>query len=170
MHPQITLNAVRLRELYSRLNEEFRKSPHSPEHHAACEAFHEAYDSLAFPGGLRLGLDKLRDSDPEAVASAIAYLEAEPRFFRSGYIKETILRRMKQCSFSDAQQALLAKLIVHSIDQGGRREHVGYSRLAGVIHPTALVSDVQTRLMSPDAEVARRARDVWHALESRHEV
>jgi hypothetical protein len=95
MRGSIASNAQRIRQLYQRINETFQDKPHGPEHHAACKQFHE-YDLLAFPGGLEAGLERLKHPDLEIVEATVQFLEADPRFLRSGYIKETLLRRLNQ--------------------------------------------------------------------------
>jgi hypothetical protein len=156
----IAENARRLRELYSCTHCD------GPEYHAACAAFHAQYDSLAFPGGLADGLRKLRACDRSTVETVIDFLEEDPRFFRSGYIKETMLRRLKACPLLDRQKRRLVRLVIRSMDGGGRREFQGYSRLAPVVLSDGLLESVRVRLTSNDAEVARRAALILRVLKS----
>lgn len=164
----ISADASRLRQLRDRIRESFRKQPHGQEHHTACAQFHREYDSLAFPGGLKAGLDRLKQRDAEAVESAIQFLEIDPRFLYSGYIKEELLRRLKHCELTAQQQTRLARLIIRSMDHGGRREFRGYSRLVRRIHPPAVLNAVRERLSSPDPEQVRRAQAVQQVLRSNH--
>ncbi len=168
MQGSIACNAARLRQLHERIHETFQARPHGPEHHAACDEFHKAYDSMAFPGGLSAGLKRLKNSDPEAVELALQFLQADPYFFGSGYIKENILRQFKRFPLTKDQHLRLAALIVRSIDGGGRREFRGYSRLARKIHPESLLEAVNTRLPSSNPEVVLRAKAVLHVLDSNH--
>jgi hypothetical protein len=144
--------------------------PNGPEHRNACEEFHGNYDSLAFPGGLSSGLERLASSDPEAVELAIQYLEFDLRFFRSGYIKEKFLRCLKHCDLTEHQLRRIEIMIVRSMDSGGRREFDGFSRLARVAYSQSLVDAVKMRQLSPDPEVNRRANAVMHVFESNHLV
>jgi hypothetical protein len=164
----IDSSAAHIRQLHDRIDETFRAHPHGPEHHAACDEFHRAYDSLAFPGGLSAGMEGLQNADPEAIELAVQFLQADPRFFRSGYIKETILHRLKRSPLTKDQQSRLAELIVRSVDGGGQREFKGYSRLARRIHPPAMLEAVNARLSSPSPEVVPRAKAVLHVLDSNH--
>ena len=163
----ISYNAARLRELNARVMEAFSRKPHGPEHKVACEAFHAQYDQLAFPGGLERGLALLSEKDPDTVDTAIAFLEADPRFFRSGYIKEKLLSRLKHVALSQHQVKRLGRLAIRSVDSGGRREFHGYARLAGALHAHAIAEAMHERQSSRDPEVARRAREVLHVLASR---
>ncbi|MCY2932086.1 MAG: hypothetical protein NTV86_21855 [Planctomycetota bacterium] len=166
MASTIEHNATRIRELHERMRETFRLKPHGAEHHAACEEFHRRYDELAFPGGLKQGLALLGKNDSAAVAAAVAFLVADPRFFRSGYIKETILRRLKHVTLSKGHGEKLVRLAIASLDRGGRREYHGYARLAGALQCPALAQAAQARRESPDGEVRRRALEMLHVMQS----
>src|SRR4051794_17207085 len=93
--PVIAAHASRLRELHDAVHRCFREQPHGPAHRAACAEFHARYDALAFPGGLRDGLRRLKELDAGAVEAAIQFLEEDPWFYRSGYVKEEIAGRLK---------------------------------------------------------------------------
>ena len=164
----IASNAVRLRELKDRVDRTFSTMPHGTEHHQACNEFYDNYDSLAFPGGLEVGLEQLARFKPKVIETSIKLLEIDPRFFRSGYIKEKLLRRLKHCELTDDQRLRLESMIVRSMDCGGRREFEGYSRLARRMHSPAFVAAVMTRQLSSNCEVVRRAHAVMHILETNH--
>jgi len=161
-------NAARLRDLYTRVKEASRKRPRGPDHTAACGEFRDAYDELAMPGGLDKHLFLLREGDKQAVSAAIAFLSADSRFFRSGYIKEKMLRRLKRVSLTQHQQQTPVRLVIRSVDRGGRREFHAYARLSGVLDPCQIETAIESRLASEDPEVLRRAREVLHVLQSRH--
>lgn len=168
MQETISANANKLAQLYRRVKEEFAKKPHGEKHRAACEEFHRDYDLLAFPGGLRAGLKRMKECDSEIVEMSIVFLEVDPMFFGSGYIKEAILRRLKRCLLNEDQRVRLIKIIVRSMDAGGRREFRGYSRLAAVIHSNLLAREVKARLNSSKAEVVRRANAIQHIWRTSH--
>ena len=58
--------------------------------------FWTAYNDLAFPGGLDQGLELLAKQDHDIIPVAIAYLKANPYYFRSGYIKKKIAHLLKK--------------------------------------------------------------------------
>ena len=163
----ISHNASRLRELHDHMMEACQREPHGPEHKAACEAFHAQYDQLAFPGGLGRGLALLGGKHPYAVETAIAFLEADPWFHRSGYIKEKLLSRLKHVPLSQHDVRRLSRLVIRSVDGGGRREFHAYARLAGALQAQVVAETMRERQASRDPEVARRANEVLHVLASR---
>jgi hypothetical protein len=120
------------------------------------------------PGGLEKHLSLLQEGDKQAVSVAIAFLSADPRFFRSGYIKEKILRRLKHVSLTQRQQQTLVRLIARSVDGGGRREFHGYARLSGILDPGDIEAAMESRMVSENPEVVRRGKEVLHVLQSRH--
>lgn len=69
----------------------------------ACQAFHESYDALAFPGGLQQALQQLQAGDTMPVEAALAFLEIRPYFFRSQYIRTKLLRRLKHLPLTTEQ-------------------------------------------------------------------
>src|SRR5690349_20995794 len=84
----------------------------------ACRRFREAYDQFAFPGGLEACLDGLSQGDAEAVELAIQFLEEDPWYYRSGYIKERLIQRIKRASLSPDQRSRLRDVIIEVVDCG----------------------------------------------------
>jgi hypothetical protein len=80
---------LRIKSTYAqRSNSE---APHAA-YSEACATFHSFYDQLAFPGGLERGLELLKAHDPSTIETAVSFLEADPWFHRSGFIKADLLR------------------------------------------------------------------------------
>lgn len=92
--------------------------------------FKEAYNRLAFPGGLDHGLQRLKEYDPSAIESAIAYLMVDPYFFRSGYIKRDIAKIIKKAPLTQEQIMLLQDCLFNAIQHPPRQEYREYCRLA----------------------------------------
>ena len=153
-------NAQKLRELNAQIKETFQLDPHDPTHQAATQAFHQAYDSLAFPGGISQALDRLKNKDPSILDEILSFLQDNPDYFRSGYHKEKMLQHLKSFSLSKKQQTLLSSLILRSIDGGPKRLFQAYSRLAPKITPDLLLPEVLERLHSPNPEIQHRATHV----------
>jgi hypothetical protein len=133
----------------------------------ACAEFHGAYDELAFPGGLQAGLQALKRCDADAVQSAIRFLDVDPLFFRSGYIKQEILRRLKKAPLTPAMRSDLERPIVRSLEQSGSREFMAYARLAGIVSSQDGIQALKLKMDHPNPEIRRRARHVLHVIQSR---
>jgi len=72
-------------------------------------AFVDAWNPLAFPGGYKGGaLARIGGGDPEAMETAICFLELRPYFFRSGYMFKDILRKCRNAPLSVEQAKRLA--------------------------------------------------------------
>ena len=86
-------------------------------------------------------------------------------FFRSGYIEQRLLQRLKHYALTGRQEKRVRRLVLRSLDGGGRRAFRGYSRLAGRLKTDGLHAEVEKRSRYTDAEVARRAEAVLQYLE-----
>lgn len=102
MQSTIESNAAELRKLHKRIHETFPHRSEGPEAQAAwehaCREFHESWDELAFPGGLRAGLRRIEAGDMQAIETAIQYLELRPFFFRAQYTRNHFTRLIKRHS------------------------------------------------------------------------
>lgn len=98
--PIIQRNAERLRNLQARVNETEKSRSKSSEHlkawQEACKQFNEEYNSLAFPGGLREGIDKIKKGDVQTIEVALNYLEDTPFCFRSQYVATDLKRALNK--------------------------------------------------------------------------
>jgi hypothetical protein len=61
---------------------------------------------------------------------AITFLELDPMFFRSGYIKEEILRKIKRSKLNSKQVERLLYVLERAVENKGTREYRRYCRLA----------------------------------------
>jgi hypothetical protein len=95
----IEANAAKLRELKATLNSTVGRRWKSDEEEQAwrnaCARVHESYDALAFPGGYERALELLKQGDLATAEVAIIFCEMRPYFFRSGYNRSHLLRRLK---------------------------------------------------------------------------
>jgi hypothetical protein len=163
--PMIAEHAARLRAMHAEIHRTFRLRPHGPDHHTACGAFHAGYDALAWPGGLRSGLGKLGRLEPEAVEVAVQFLEEDPWFYRSGYVKEEVVRRLKHAPLTPKQLARLASVVSRSLTRGTGRLARHVARLAPLLASSPdFVRGVESQAGSDDAEVRRRAGHVLRVL------
>lgn len=171
MPQSILINAARLRELHAEIHRSARTRNDSAEAQSrwqqASARFHNEYDSLAYPGGLDAGLARLRLLDAAAIASAIQFLEADPYFFRSGYVKAEILRRLKKAPLTKSQEQRLRNVVLARISGQDRRELRAYCRLAATLATPSFEADLAALAASADDRTARHAKWALAALSSR---
>jgi hypothetical protein len=97
------------------------------------------------------------------VETGIAFLEADPWFFRSGYEKQNIIRHLKRAQLTEAQRIRLARVVLAAIDGRDRVEFRHFGRLACGIWSDFLDEEVANRMQSPDPGIRRRATWVAEA-------
>jgi hypothetical protein len=111
---RILENAAEIVRLHSRIREALPGRGKSPEKtrewERACMDFHSRYDKLAFPGGYAGALERISSGEPNAMESAICFLECRPYFFRSGYMFKDLLRRCRRAPLSSEQAARLKNI------------------------------------------------------------
>jgi hypothetical protein len=104
----------------------------------------------AFMAGLAKGYARF-------VEAAIAFLEADPWFFRSGYEKQNLIRHLKRSQPTQAQRERLGRVVLAAIDGRDRVEFRHYCRLACGVWSDMLDEEVAQRMQSRDPGVRRRA-------------
>jgi hypothetical protein len=161
---QIMINAEKLQALHDRIRKTFRAHPHGPEHTAACREFHENYNPLAFPGGLDKALRRLKEHDSTVIDEIISFLREDPQYFRSGYHKETMLRRLKGFALTTTQRKSLASLIIRSVENGPRRVYLAYARLSAKLNVSSMETSIIQLGKSNNAEVKRRSQHILEIL------
>ena len=97
----------------------------------ACEKFHSYVSSMS------VFIDRVYNEkefqDEEIIEFGITYLELDPFYFRSGYIKEEILTKIKRSRLSKKQIKRLRSVLLNAVERRGSKEYKYYCRLAGFI-------------------------------------
>ena len=142
--------------------------------------------AAALPSSDRAFMPGLASGHVRFIDTAIAFLEADPWFFRSGYEKQNLIRHLKRAQLSEAQRMRLARVVLAAIDghaggvpgrhAGGVPGHAGgvrekghrvefrhFGRLACGIWSDFLDAEVAGRMQSPDPGIRRRATWVAEA-------
>ena len=125
---------------YQRLQEEARAARdelHTPEFEAA--------------------LDGLKYGDASGAEYAIAYLEADPWYFRSGYLKGRIARWLRQVELNERQRERLRAALLAALHKGSRYEQVEYRKLARRLDTPAFRDELGKLARSKDDGIAHRA-------------
>ena len=113
----------------------------------------EHLETLAIPGGLTHTLNSLKNSDQDAIEMAIAFLQADPDFYRSGYVKEQLLVLLKKVPLSKEHRATLQEILLDKITRKSGREYTDYCKLARVIQDDQFKKKVEDILTSTDNSI-----------------
>ncbi len=81
----------------------------------ACKALH-TYVS-AIDGSLDRACDERRYTDPGLIEFAICFLEVDPWFFRSGYLKQVLLTRLKRSDLDPPDKERLSAVSIDAVKQ-----------------------------------------------------
>ena len=106
-----------------------KDEPRRREWQEACDAFH-AYRRSAFELERPDVLQKVRLGIESWRSEALLFLEVDPWFFRSGYLKQRLLRALKGAALNPAEIERLNGIFLRVIDSRDRREFKEYCRLA----------------------------------------
>jgi hypothetical protein len=146
--------------LNHQIDETFRRRDRGPKERAkweaACAKFHKSFNDLFYPGGGEL-LDKLRTGNPEAVESAIRYLIADPRHFRSGYVKEYLWRMAPRMKLVAGDIERLENAAIAYLHRQISREFWYMCRAMARMGTSDLWRKVTQQLAAEDSLVAKRA-------------
>jgi uncharacterized protein (TIGR02996 family) len=134
-----------------------------PLYEQARRLFHAA-SAAAWPPRFWEDLRRLRSGDAAALETAVAFLEADPWFFRSGYAKESLIRFLCRLELAQEHVARLRRVVLAAVDGRHRREFRSYCRLARKVDGPEVRSELVRRLGHDDARVRRHARWVFAAL------
>ena len=95
---------------------------------------------------------------PAFADQAVAFLEADPMFPGSGYLKETLLRRLGQVPLDADAVARLREVLADAVRRRGGREFRRYCGLAARLADGGFVERLRPALASPDPATRSRAR------------
>lgn len=153
----IASESKKLHSLHEAINETviFRdRSPSANEAwRRACQDFH-SYESRLDPYLERVfGHTDLKDQ--ETIEFVISFLELDPRFFRSGYIKEEMLQKIGRAKLAPKQLTRLRAVLVDAAERRGGREFRRYCRLAAHICDDKLRSELRSLSSQGDSAGSR---------------
>lgn len=162
----ITREAKTLRSLHETVHETFRRRDEDRQTWSdACAAFH-GYRSAMDPYLEQIGRKQVVRADG-VIEFMITFLEVDPWFFRSGYEKTTMLRRLKQVPLDDKQSVRLRTVALDAVLRRPHREFSDYCRLARALQTPDFVGNVKRLAAgSSNGSVRSRARKMLHVMAS----
>lgn len=143
IHAQILENAKTLTTLHEKITETHKLKTINPvPWQTASDNFWSQYNRLAFPGGLKEGLEGLKTQDPHTIMVAIEFLKIDPYYHRSGYNKKKIVHLLKNVPLSEQQIADLQEVMLASLKIKGPF-YQEYCRLARKIQNPEFIAKIK---------------------------
>jgi hypothetical protein len=156
-YERIRVTAADINRLHARIHETCRhRGRDSASWEQATADFHR-YVSPIDALVQRCYAEEFADA-PELVNFAVEFLELDPLFFRSGYLKETLLDQLKVAPLTEADKTRLREVLIDAVLRRGRREFRRYCRLAVVLQNAELLEKVRELAQSSEHDVRSRAR------------
>ena len=118
----------------------------------------------AYPPGFDQDAARLHAGDAAGLEGSLAFLEADPFFYRTGYIKAKMIRHITRLPLTHLQEKRLRQVVLTVVDARDDRDFRAFCRLARRVDAPALREQLTARLASGDADIRRRARWVLEAL------
>jgi hypothetical protein len=149
-----------LRELHERVQRTFAKRTTSgkgqEDWNKACKAIHSYHSPLE--EYFRSACEEPTYIDKRLIDFAISFLEADPYYFRSGYLKAIFLKHLKRSALAASHTKRLLNVLVDAAQRRGTREFKYYCRLATRLYDPELVRQLQLIAEGPDEIAASRAK------------
>lgn len=155
-----------VRDVHHAMHAAFEIEPHGTTHHAAAALFHRTR-SAVYPSEVGDEFDHLQPDDPNHLEVAFQFLEADPWFFRSGYVKADLLRQIGRVTLPPAYVKRLQHIVLAAVDAGDRREFRRYCRAARRIDNPSLREALAQRIEGANVNVRRRAQWMLDVMNSR---
>lgn len=121
------------------------------------ELFRRAWNE-AFPPNFWEDLELLKNGDRDGLRTGLRFLESDPWFFRSGYVKADLLRYVKRFEFSEHETARIEQILLNIVDNRDAREFREYCNLARVVKSNNLRRELEQRILKADEKIRRRAK------------
>ena len=133
----------------------------------AIEAFRAAY-ARVYPDPLRQIDQGEKHASQIDTTDMLGFLEADPVFDRSGYMKEKLLTELKRRKLDQHEVARLQAIIISVVQKPDyRREFLRYCRAAASVDDERFRAELEALEHSADPDVGRRANWVLAALEGK---
>lgn len=130
----------------------------------AIRAFNATY-SRVYPEDLRLFEQGALPGSEIGTADILDFVEADPVFFRSGYMKEALLGALKQRPLTQHEITRLQTVILNVVQKADRREFRRFCRAAAVVDDQNFREELKGLEVAEDPGVRRRSRWVLEALD-----
>jgi hypothetical protein len=130
----------------------------------ACRAFHAYSDRLSELESVEV-LVQIRAGVQPWREAALLILEADPWFFRSGYVKGKIVRALKRVALTQEELRRVTAILLSVVASRDRREFVEYCRWAPRVPSPELRAGLTKAQESADRRTRSRATQMLSYLE-----
>jgi hypothetical protein len=107
----------------------------------ACAAFHSHVSAI---DPLIERIYEAFELNDELVEFSVTFLELDPMFLRSGYIKEEMLRKLKRSALLEKRKERLRAVLIDAVNSRGTREFRRYCRLLPKVSSPRLIAALET--------------------------
>jgi hypothetical protein len=149
-----------LRKLHDDLHYHFdrkaRGSRHARLWREACARFHAHVSPLDDWAKIALSGDLAHSTETQDFV--LTFLERDPMYFRSGYLKEALLRHLKRADLAKAGRERVGNILLDAVRCRGQREFRRYCHLAANLGTAGLRAEIDALTSANDNAVASRAR------------
>jgi hypothetical protein len=158
--------AERIREAMSGIPADWRLAPATDakaRHMAQVGWTHELLAGMY--EAISLAVSRLRRGDEGGLETAVQFLESDADCFRSGYVKEEVIRFLTRLPLDPGTTGRLEEVVLMIVDGYDRREFRSYIRLARRLDSPSLRRELQARASSADSRTRRHAKWMLSGLE-----
>lgn len=128
----------------------------------ACDKFH------SYVSALDSYIDEIYNqkvlADDRIIEFSISFLEINPMFFRSGYIKEEVIRKIRRSHLDGDQIERIRNVILNAVKCRGTREYRRYCRLMLAFGSDELAKEIEYLTNSNQGPVRSRAKMMINCL------
>jgi hypothetical protein len=150
--------------IYETLPHRTKSEAHRREWEDACLAF-RAYRHPVFDLMRPDVLEKIRSGADSWRSAAILFLEVDPWFFRSGYMKQRLLRVLKGATLTTQERQRLDAVFLAVVTSRDRREFREYCRVAAKVGSLTLRRGLVASLSTDDERVRARTTEMLRYLD-----
>ena len=119
---------------------------------------------LVLPPGFAEQFADLRQGDLASIEPMIEFLEADPYFYGSGYLKTDIIKLIRHMPLNSEQTGRLRGVVLAVLDRRDCREFRNFCQLARAVYSPELLAEVERRTSSADPALRRRAGWMRYAM------
>ena len=132
-----------------------RDASHRRDWEQACRGFH-SYTSPLSTYFERACVEPCY-CDRDLIEFAVCFLEVDPMFFRSGYLKQIVITRLKRSELREGDKSRLRGVVWDAVNCRGTREFRYYCHLAGALADNTLVTRLEAARQELGSARASRA-------------